>query len=129
LGNYDAIITAHFSRKILAAIGLNPERLALHWASAAEATLYVGLVTKFTRRIEELGPLGSEKGLRPEDLGKRLAAARAAATDVKLRLALARLTLDLRQEKDYSLETLTARMAAKIDPILDKCLVGGEPGT
>lgn len=87
------------------------------------------LITRFTKKIEGLGPLGSRAGLGPGDLDQRLAAARAAVTDLKLRLALARLTLDLRKKQDYSLETLTARMAAKIDPVLDKCLVGGGPGT
>ncbi len=83
------------------------------------------LITRFTKKIEGLGPLGSRAGLSPRDLDQRLAAAQAAVTDVKLRLALARLTLDLRQEKDYSLETLTARMAAKIDPALNKALGRG----
>lgn len=83
------------------------------------------LITRFTKKIEGLGPLGSRAGLSPGDLDQRLAAARAAVTDLKLRLALARLTLDLRQGKDYSLETLTVRMAAKIDPALNKVLGRG----
>jgi hypothetical protein len=102
----------------------------LHWASAAEASLYVELITRFTRKIEGLGPLGSLAGLSPEALKDRLAAARAAVTDVKLRTRLAQLTKDMRTVRDYSEEALAARLAEKIEPALVKALAlpkGGRP--
>ncbi len=122
VGNYDAIITAHFTRKILAAIGIRPERLGLHWASAAEASLYVDLITQFTREMEAFGPIGSHAGLNPEELRNRLAAAREAATNVKLRTWLAQITKEFREIQDYSEEALDARLVEKVEPALAKAL-------
>jgi len=94
----------------------------LHWASAAEASLYVELITKFTKDIEAFGPIGSQAGLSPEELQNRLTAARTAATDVKLRTRLAQLTKELREVQDYSEAALNARLAEKVEPALAKAL-------
>jgi hypothetical protein len=107
-------------------LGLDPGRLALHWASAAEAPLFVELITKFTRKIEQLGPLRLTAGLSPEDLQKKLAAARAAVTDVKLRIRFAQLARDLRQEGDYAPEVLAVRMAEKLEPAIRQTLAQNE---
>ena len=52
--------------------GVKPERLALEWASAAEAPLYVELITQFTNQVKELGPLGEAEGVDPEELKQKL---------------------------------------------------------
>ncbi len=104
------------------AIGIRPERLGLHWASAAEASLYVELITKFTKDVEFLGPIGSQADLSPEELQNRLAAAREAATNVKLRTRLAQMTKELRELQNYSEEFLAARLAEKVEPALVKVL-------
>jgi len=111
----------------LAAIGIRPERLGLHWASAAEASLYVDLITQFTKEVEAFGPLGSQAGLNPEELRNRLAAAREASTNVKLRTWLAKVTKEFRETQDYSEEALDARLAEKVEPALGKFLghIGG----
>ena len=80
------------------------------------------LITKFTKTIEALGPVGSQAGLSPEELQNRLAAAREAATNVKLRTRLAKLTKELREVQDYSEEVLAARLAEKVEPALAKAL-------
>ncbi len=80
------------------------------------------LITTFTKNIEALGPVGSQAGLSPEELQNRLARARAAATDVKLRTRLAKLTKELREIQDYSEEVLAARLAEKVEPALAKAL-------
>ena len=94
------------------------------------------LITKFTKEIEVLGPVGSQAGFSPEELQNRLAAAREAATNVKLRTRLAQVTKELRELQDYSEEALAARLAEKVEPALAKVLghigvggVGVEPGT
>ncbi len=115
-------MTAHFCRRLLAHLGLKPERLALHWASAAEASLYVELITAFTQKVEALGPLGSECDLTPAELAARLKTARVAVTDTKLRTRLAKLALELRESKDYAPETLSTRLADKLEPLLLKTL-------
>jgi F420-non-reducing hydrogenase iron-sulfur subunit len=114
------------SRTILESLGLNPERLALHWASAAEGLLFVHLITNFTKKVAQLGPLGAISGFSPQDLKRKLAAARAAVTDVKLRIRFAQLARDLRQERDYSWEVLTAKMAEKVGPAIRQTLAQNE---
>ena len=108
------MVMEHFSRKLLKEAGVNPERFALDWASAAQAPLYVDLVTKFTERIRELGPLGTSDGKPLEEIRKRLRAAGAAASSVKLRTQFGKLTQEMRQVKDYSPQFLEAKIAEKL---------------
>lgn len=75
----------------MADLKLNPERLSLEWVSAAEGPRFVSLITSFTERIKELGPLGSSEKLDPKHLRLELEAAGLALKDRKLRMAEARL--------------------------------------
>jgi hypothetical protein len=110
------MIMEHFSRRLLTESGIHPDRFRLDWASAAQAPLYVELITKFTERVKELGPLGSSSdGKSLEEIRAKLAAAASAASSVKLRTQFARLTLEMRQEKDYSPEHIEAKMSEKLD--------------
>jgi F420-non-reducing hydrogenase iron-sulfur subunit len=115
VGNYDAIVTAHFGRRLLKNAGVNPDRFALDWASAAEAPLYVELITKFTDKIKELGPLGKTEGIPLENLKLRLSMAKSIASSVKLRTRFARLTQDLRQGNDYSPQLIETKISEKLD--------------
>ena len=69
-----------------------------------------------------LGPIGSQAGLNPQELQNRLASAREAATNVKLRTWLAQVTKEFRELQDYSEEALEARLAEKVEPALAKAL-------
>ena len=109
------MVTEHFSRKLLTEAGVHPERFALDWASAAEAPLYVELITKFTGRVKELGPLGSSDGKPLEEIRRKLLAAKSAASNVKLRTQFAKLTQELRQENDYSSQRIETRMSEKLN--------------
>jgi len=115
LGNYDAIVMEHFTRRLLARAGVHEDRFSLDWASAAQAPLYVDLITTFTRRVKELGPLGASDGKTLEQIRRGLAAAKAAASSVKLRTQFAKLTLEMRRENDYSPPFLEAKMAEKLN--------------
>jgi hypothetical protein len=75
----------------------------------------VELITKFTKRIKELGPLGEAEGIPLKKLKFSLAAAKSAAKSVKIRNRFARLTQDLRQENDYSSLLIEAKMSEKLD--------------
>jgi len=96
-------------------VGVNPERLALDWASAAEGPLYVKLITNFTRKIKGLGPLGEAEGIPQEELKAKLLAARSAVENMKLRAKFARLGKELRKENAFAPEVIQAKMAEKID--------------
>ena len=118
MGNYDAIVASHVTRKVIEAAGVRPERLALEWASAAEASLYVELITKFTNQIKELGPLGEPEGISREELTLKLSAAKSAVQSVKLRTRFAKLTLDVRDEGEHVAEVIEARMAERMNEMI-----------
>ena len=116
------MVADHFCRQLLKEAGINPERFTLDWASAAEAPLYVELITNFTKKLKELGPLGAVEGIPVEELTLRLDAAKAAAGSMKLRTQLTRLTLDLRQDNDYSAEAIEAKMADKLNKAISRAM-------
>ena len=95
--------------------GVKPERLALDWASAAEAPLFVELITKFTTLLKELGPLGEAEGISREELKLKLLAARSAVKSVKLRTRFAKLAQDMREGNGYASHVIEAKMAEKVD--------------
>jgi F420-non-reducing hydrogenase iron-sulfur subunit len=56
-GNLKAEKRVEKTKKLLHAIGINPERLRLEWVSAAEGAKFASVVKEFTERLEKLGPL------------------------------------------------------------------------
>jgi F420-non-reducing hydrogenase iron-sulfur subunit len=109
------MVMEHFTRRLLTEAGVHGERFALDWASAAQAPLYVELITRFTARIRELGPLGASDGKPLEEIRVKLLAARSAASSVKLRTQFAKLTQEMRREKAYSPQVLEAKIAEKLN--------------
>lgn len=119
-GNFDALVFEHFSRTLLIEAGIHPERFTLDWASAAEAPLYVELITNFTKKISKLGPLGETDGKSTEEIKKKLIAAKSVAANRKLRTRLGKLTQDLRQSKDYSPQFLDAKCSEKFNNAISR---------
>ena len=109
------MVTDQFSRRLLEEAGVHPDRLVLEWASAAEAPLYVELITQFTNKTKELGPLGEPEGIALERLKVRLGAAKSAASNLKIRTRFGRLTQQLRKENDYSAQLLQGKISEKLD--------------
>jgi F420-non-reducing hydrogenase iron-sulfur subunit len=83
-GNYDALSMMHLGKKLLEATGLNPDRLRLEWVSASEGNRYAEVVTDFTNRLTELGPLGTGEGLDQNALRLKLEAIRKLLPYIKL---------------------------------------------
>lgn len=104
--------------KALQHVGVNPERLALKWASSAEAPRFVQLVTQFTEKIRGLGPLGLIEGKDWEELKYKLRAARQATRDVKLRMAFGKLAKEIRKEGTYRSELIEGEMEKKLGDII-----------
>ena len=75
-GNYDALANTYMAKKILAHIGLNPDRLRIEFMSGADGNLLARYTDEFAKQIREMGPLGSEDGMDTEKLRFKLAAAR-----------------------------------------------------
>ena len=85
-------------RKVLAEVGLHPDRFNLKWASAAEAPRFVKLITDYTATVKELGPLGAIENLSPEEAAGRAKKALEMVSDRKLRMGFGNLTKNLRQD-------------------------------
>ncbi len=55
--NYKAQARFLLMRRLLTAMGIEPERVKLLWASAAEGAIFAEEVTKFVEQVRALGPL------------------------------------------------------------------------
>jgi len=80
IGNYHAQIKMRMTKRLLEIVGVNPDRLYLDWVSAAEGERFAQLVTKFTREMEEIGPLN-----RGGALSQRLQAAKMTVEGERIR--------------------------------------------
>ena len=56
-GNYKALRRVALLKRTLAQLGVEPERVQLGWASAAEGVVFAEKVTEMTDQIKQLGPL------------------------------------------------------------------------
>jgi coenzyme F420-reducing hydrogenase delta subunit len=83
-GNYDALSMMHLCKKLLAHVGVNPDRLRLEWVSASQGIRFAEIVTDFTGRLKELGPLGSGEGIDQNALKLKLEAIRKLLPYIKL---------------------------------------------
>ena len=119
-GNYDALANVHLCRKIMARIGLNPERLRIEFMSGADGGLLAEVTNDFTRQVRELGPLGKGEGMDPDDLNFKLKAARKLVPYIKL-VERERLRIPSKSKKAYQ-EFFTSE---KFDRLFDE-LVGDQ---
>ncbi|MDD3654758.1 MAG: hydrogenase iron-sulfur subunit [Desulfotomaculaceae bacterium] len=62
-GNYDALSMALICKKVMKHIGINPERLRIDWVSAGEGIRFANIMNEYSRKIENLGPLGIAEAL------------------------------------------------------------------
>ena len=83
-GNYDALSIMHLCRKLLDHIGVNPERLRLEWVSASEGIRFAEIMTDFTKKLKELGPLGTGEGIDENGLKRKLEAVNKLIPYIKL---------------------------------------------
>jgi hypothetical protein len=84
-GNLHAEGRVLLVKKVLEAVGIDPERLVMRYMSAAEANKFVEYTTGFQKVVSDLGPIGKLEGISEEDLAFKLGAARAALAGKKLR--------------------------------------------
>jgi F420-non-reducing hydrogenase iron-sulfur subunit len=83
-GNYDALGNSLIAKRILAAVGVNPERLRLEWVSAGEGTRFAEVMHELSAKIKSLGPLGSNEGKSIAELQAGLRAATDLVPYIKL---------------------------------------------
>lgn len=99
-GNYDALSMMHLGKKLLEYIGVNPDRLRLEWVSASEGIRFAEIVTDFTRRLKELGPLGTGEGMDQNALKLKLEAIRKVLPYIKL-VEREKLRVRFESKKEY----------------------------
>ncbi len=107
---------AETCRQVLNGAGVNSDRLALEWASAAEGPRFVELITGYVNRIKALGPLGEGPSEAGEHLERRLDAAVKAAESLKVRTVYGNLAKKFHKAGDYSPEAISAGVREKIYP-------------
>jgi len=83
-GNYDALGNSLMAKRILANVGVNPERLRLEWVSAGEGTRFAEVMHELSAKIRSLGPLGSSEGTGIPELQAGLQAATDLVPYIKL---------------------------------------------
>jgi F420-non-reducing hydrogenase iron-sulfur subunit len=71
-GNYDALNMVLLCKKIMAHIGLNPERLSIEFMSSGEGIHFSEVVDGFCKKIKDLGPLGKGEKIDEDELKSKL---------------------------------------------------------
>lgn len=92
--------------------------MSLEWVSAAEGPRFVDLITGFTNRIKELGPLGWSEGLDLDPLMVKLKAARMALEGKRLRMVFARQAKYMKQGNTYREIPADHKLHADLEKIL-----------
>jgi len=59
--NYKALRRFHLLKRVLVQMGIEPGRLKLLWASAAEGQMFANEINKFVEEVRLLGPLDWSK--------------------------------------------------------------------
>ena len=72
-GNFGTLTMTHLCRKLLALMGVNPDRLRVEFMSAGDGILFTEGVEDFVKTVRELGPLGEAEGLNKIELASKLA--------------------------------------------------------
>jgi len=99
-GNYDALNMVLLSRKILAHIGLNPERLSIQFMSSGDGIIFTEVVDEFSKTVRELGPLGKTEKIDEDDLKSKLAEVRKLIPYIKI-IKREKLASRLKNEEEY----------------------------
>ena len=73
-GNYDALSNVLLFRKIMGHIGLNTERLTIEFMSSGEGILLAEKINAFSKKVDDIGPLGKSEGIEEKGLKVNLEA-------------------------------------------------------
>ena len=99
-GNYHALNMVLFCKKILAHIGLNPDRLMIGFMSSGEGNIFAETVNDFSKTIGALGPLGASEGMDRGELNSRLMEVRKLIPYIKI-VKKTKLEQRVESEEDY----------------------------
>jgi coenzyme F420-reducing hydrogenase delta subunit len=99
-GNYHALGNVLLMKKILAHIGINPERLRIEWVGASEGVRFAEVMNDVSKRIKELGPIGKAEGLDSKRLAFKFEAVKSLLPYMRL-VERERLRMHFQKEEEY----------------------------
>ncbi len=71
-GNFHALSMVHLCKKIMAHIGLDPERLMIKFMSGGEGILFAEVMNDLGKKVKALGPFGKSEGIEEQALKAKL---------------------------------------------------------
>jgi coenzyme F420-reducing hydrogenase delta subunit/Fe-S-cluster-containing hydrogenase component 2 len=99
-GNYHALNTVLLCKKIMAHIGLNPDRLRIEFMSSGEGILFTEAVDEFCKNIKELGPPGKGEEKKLDEVKLKLDEVRKLVPYIKI-VKREKLETRLEKEEEY----------------------------
>jgi coenzyme F420-reducing hydrogenase delta subunit len=99
-GNFHALSVAHLGKKLMAHIGLDPERLRIEFMSSGEGILFAEVMNEFGKRVRFLGPLGRGEGMDEPALQAKLEAVTRLVPYIRL-VERERLRVLFQSEEEY----------------------------
>jgi coenzyme F420-reducing hydrogenase delta subunit len=99
-GNYHALSNVLLMRKVLTHIGVNPERLRIEWVGASEGVRFAEVMNDVSKRVKEMGRLGTAEGLDLKRLAFKLEAVKSIIPYLRL-VERERLRMHFHQEEEY----------------------------
>jgi coenzyme F420-reducing hydrogenase delta subunit/Fe-S-cluster-containing hydrogenase component 2 len=100
-GNYHALNLVLLAQRILAHVGIDPQRLQIEFMSGGEGNRFTEVVDRFVKQVKDLGPLGDVEGLDPTALAAKLAEVDRLVPYIKIEKH-AKLTARLESEDQYT---------------------------
>jgi F420-non-reducing hydrogenase iron-sulfur subunit len=116
-GNYDALGNVHLCKRLLAHIGVRPERLRIEWIAASEGNRFAEVMNDFVRDMSALGPLGRIEGVADADLQLRLEAVNQLIPYLKL-VEREKFRLPVKSEAAYNEFYKSAEMDRLFDSLI-----------
>ncbi len=99
-GNYHALGNVLHMKKVLAHIGINPERLRIEWVGASEGIRFAEVMNDVSKRIIGMGPLGRAEGIDSKRLAFKLQAVKSLIPYMRL-VERERLRVHFQKEEEY----------------------------
>ncbi len=124
-GNYHVLVSAALVNEALERLGVNRQRFLVDWASAAEGPYFVKIVTEFTQKITELGPLGTAEGKDAYRLRELLSRAANAARGMKVRVGLINASKAMIKNRNFDRDIITNLVKEKCSGSLEAALGDG----
>lgn len=123
-GNLEAEGKMLLTQKILAHIGINPDRLVMRWMSSAEGAKFVRFTTEFQDKIKELGSMGQSEGIDIKEIKLKLTAAKNVVESKKVRWVVGKRTEFINEGNLYG-EVFTEHEINRLfeEVVLDECII------